>query len=828
MDFNILKNVKTKNSVPIDLELLKSRLKVGNAMLFTGAGFSLGTKNTFEKEPPLASGLSKQISVLAGIDEDDELRFTSNYYLRNNEDKLPLLKLLKDNFVLSEVSDYHNSICSINWRRFYTTNYDNSIELSCLNNNIQIEAIGVDKLPKNYINNRNLCIHLNGHIKNSEVSDLDSKIKLSDASYLSSDSFNNSPWRSVFKQDLEGCSAIIFVGYSLYDFDIQKLLFDLPHLLEKTYFIIREEATFKENFQLSPFGKVMPIGIENFAKIIEEVKSQPEIIEENFEPEAFVNRPYKPAIQISDSDTDNLLLFGRYDIHQIDKAISQNYEIPFLIKRTAIDKVYSLLMSGEHVLIHSDLGNGKSLFLDCIGSYLNSNGITTYFLENSEGDYLKDIELLSKRSDRVILVVDNYYRYNDILENISIYRPANISLLLAERNNFSMSIISKVSKLDIEVNTISLDSLDVDEVSDVTELLSNHAYWKGFSDLSVAKKTRKINHQYNNQISNILLGLLKSPNIADKIEKLISEIFTSENQKRTLFSIALCDVLGIAKRPNIISDIAGDDTIFKSSYRTNPAFSSLYTFSLNSSEIVTKSSLLSLFIINEFFSETYVKNECIRIVTTFNTADYQEREKLSIAKSLLRFHTIEKLMPQKQAAINNYYMELKRECTWLINQDHYWVQYAMCKITFDDYPNAQRFLDTAYALASRKDKNYHTENIDTQQARLFLLQCIQESDISKAFEYFENAHKLLCALTNDGFKFRQIMPYRDVYEKIFIRLNKRQKVNFEQSCKFIVEQISKLNSEGFDLHLIKRIEFIGKAEELLNGIIDEIKNNRGK
>jgi S-methylmethionine-dependent homocysteine/selenocysteine methylase len=78
-------------------------------------------------------------------------------------------------------------------------------------------------------------------------------------------------------------------------------------------------------------------------------------------------------------------------------------------------------------------------------------------------------------------------------------------------------------------------------------------------------------------------------------------------------------------------------------------------------------------------------------------------------------------------------------------------------------------------------------------------------------------------LTNDGFKFRQIMPYKDVYDKIYSRLTMKQKVSFEHSCNFILEQIKKLNSEGFDLFLIKRIEFITKAEILLNGIVEDIK-----
>ncbi|WP_435868365.1 hypothetical protein, partial [Escherichia coli] len=78
----------------------------------------------------------------------------------------------------------------------------------------------------------------------AEPEDLTSKIKLSDSSYLSPDSFVNSDWYYHFKKDLETASAIVFMGYSMYDMDVKKFLFENPELQEKTYFVVRDGADF--------------------------------------------------------------------------------------------------------------------------------------------------------------------------------------------------------------------------------------------------------------------------------------------------------------------------------------------------------------------------------------------------------------------------------------------------------------------------------------------------------------------------------------------------------------------------------------------------------
>ena len=126
-----------------------SIIKTGRAILFTGAGFSFGCENIFNKKPPLAKELAKLISQKGGFEEDDDLSYVSDYFL-NYKNKHDLLHLLKENFTIVNNKKYHSNISSLNWKRIYTTNYDDSIEKSAKDSQKIIYSLTVDDNPKEF------------------------------------------------------------------------------------------------------------------------------------------------------------------------------------------------------------------------------------------------------------------------------------------------------------------------------------------------------------------------------------------------------------------------------------------------------------------------------------------------------------------------------------------------------------------------------------------------------------------------------------------------------------------------------------------------------
>ena len=106
------------------------------------------------------------------------------------------------------------------------------------------------------------------------------------------------------------------------------------------------------------------------------------------------------------------------------------------------------------------------------------------------------------------------------------------------------------------------------------------------------------------------------------------------------------------------------------------------------------------------------------------------------------------------------------------------------------------------------------------------MKCIKEPDGNKSFELFGSAHNILIGLPDNGYKYRQILPYKDVYDYKYKLFSKGNKVFFEHSCKALLNQIMTASNAPDDITLVKRISFINKGKSILEDIINKISSSR--
>lgn len=795
----------------VDTELLKRRISTGKAIAFTGAGFSSGTKNVLGSVPPMAGELAKKLSSLCKLEESEDLMFAADVALEY-ADSISVLDLLKDNYTLISVSNSHENICNLPWRKFFTTNYDNSIELACLNVGKRIESIDLSYKPTSFLKKSNVCLHINGKIEGAVPEDLVSNIKLSDSSYLSPDSFVNSDWYYHFKKELETASAIVFMGYSMYDMDVKKFLFENPELQEKTYFIVRCEADFKEIFMLRKYGHVLPIGIDGFSVLMKDVQKQPHedgvIITETLVRYEVFDIP----TEFRDIDSERLFLYGDYEVEKLHDSIRRMEEIPYFIKRDIIPTCIENIKNNNNIIITGDLGNGKSIVLEMLAYELTVNGYHTYMLRNNNGDYVSDLEKISRYEDTAVIVIDNISNHPGLVKHIFEIKADNISYIFADRNSNNIK-----TNMPLDFIEHNIDLLSSDEIEKAVKIIDNLSTWQKFSALSSERKKRLVYEKYDSQLSMLLLGLINSPNIRTKIKQQTDLIYANPDHKKSVFCICICEIANVEPTSSLVSEISGNNSIYHTSLRNSPSFNQL--FKINGTTINSKSSILSLSLLNNTFDDVYVKNTLLDIVEKTNSIKDQDIEIKKIFKSLLRFHIVERILPKNQSALDRYYEQLKYRCTWLMDSPHYWVQYAMCRLSFSDYNRAQNYLTNAYQKAESKNGSYHTDNIDTQQARLYLNQCLDHNNNSECYKLFDKAHILLEKLPNEGRKFRQVLLYKKVFDLKYQNFSKKNKIYFEQACKKLLEQTRSDNGYPINTNMVR---FITSAEESLSEILNTI------
>ena len=173
------------------IEEIREKILTGKAILFCGAGFSMSTTNIEDNNPPLARQLSKEISNLGKFNESDNLKYTSDRYINENKDDLSeLVQLLKKRFSIKKTPQEHINIMSYPWRRIYTTNYDDAIEVAAKSASIHLDSICIDDSSKDFFKRNDLCVHINGFINGLTEEKLrDDYLKLSKSSYFSTNSF---------------------------------------------------------------------------------------------------------------------------------------------------------------------------------------------------------------------------------------------------------------------------------------------------------------------------------------------------------------------------------------------------------------------------------------------------------------------------------------------------------------------------------------------------------------------------------------------------------------------------------------------------------------
>lgn len=747
--------------------LMIDKFNAGRSILFTGAGFSLFNTNiSNDNKLPLAKELAVKICKLGGFEESDDLSYAADRYIRdneNNDEKInTFIKILRNTFTIQSVSASVKNICSAPWHRFYTTNYDNSIEVAI----DSVISIDMDSsVDKNELKDMR-CVHLNGYIGNLKNNNINKSFKLSESSYISPNGFLNSAWYGVFKRDLERCSMLVFVGYSLYDLDIKRVLVEIPGLKNRTFFVVSDECSEKDKYIFSQYGIVMDIGAEKFGELISEcseIKSTSELEEK------FYIQKYKLNAEscfINDKDIEDLLIFGKENKFLIEAdAFSQKND--FVIFRNAVNTVANTI-SNSNIIITGDLGNGKSIFIkECLPILSSAYG-DVYFIDDPYIDHIYEIEKICKQNDNIkIFVIENYYLYIDLLSYFAPFNTTKIRFILTSRSGKHEKIKGQLESINFLYKEICIDILKNGERLAISNLIDSVGFW-GDTFITDTDKIKFIDKKCRGQFASLLLGLLDSKVIKDKVKKLIERLIEKDDdlKKATVTCLFVC-MHDVKVDLSLLSTLAGN-CIYDSNIINNESFREI--FHTVRGDFDSISSIFCQKVIKDFVPSKYITQILLDISKKLDKRKKSMVED-TIFKSCFKFSTIERIISDddKLKNIIDYYEKLKRALPWLSQDPHFWVQYAMGYIACGEYGKAQTFITNAYGKAKNKG-NYHTNNIDTQQARLYFLVAIESEDISTAVEYFLKGHRKLANVPNDIYKFRQIYLYEKFFQKFYSNL----------------------------------------------------------
>ncbi len=253
----------TKDSQNID-KALKDALD-GTAMLFLGAGISELSKNSQGQMLPNGSALALILAEELGKENKAYDLGRISQYFRREKGPRALCELLSGRLVASNIDAKLQEFLGCPWRVIYTTNYDNVIEQSVQHGFSSLSH----KSDPTLVGKR--IIHLNGRIEDITPSSIDDDIILTDWSYATS-GFPTSKWADVFRSDLQLAKSVLFVGYSLADLDIARILIEDELIKSKTIFVVGEGVDEIDVASMEAFGTVYSTGFTYVAARLRQVK----------------------------------------------------------------------------------------------------------------------------------------------------------------------------------------------------------------------------------------------------------------------------------------------------------------------------------------------------------------------------------------------------------------------------------------------------------------------------------------------------------------------------------------------------------------------------
>jgi hypothetical protein len=791
----------------------------GNAILFTGSAFSEGAINLrnarFKRGRQLASYLSKKCKLPEGTHLEDA---AEEYLAKFGEDAL--IEELQQEYTVKEVGNAQLQIAKIPWKRIYTTNYDNIMEVSFNKTSKRLTPVTMSDDIRSIPKNDPLCIHFNGFIDRLTRETLESEIKLTESSYLTAD-IVASQWAVLFRQDINTARSIFFVGYSLYDLDIKRILFQSKNLKEKCFFILGPRPDDQTVRRASLFGEVLKIETDKFGNLVERKLN-------SYKPPQFpelegycIEKYALPPItdEISDKDIFDLLLYGNFKPNLI-WASMQNRKRYFL-QRDAVDEALRNFEEGKRaVVINSDIGNGKTLVLEGIKCKAIEKRFEVFSVVRRTEDLLTEMEKILRRGNETIIIVEDYPNWLDVIEYFSIHASKKFHLLLSGRSGVHDVMIDQLYNI---VQTDSIPEITVDhfkqhELEQVINLFDEYGIWGKQAAYSKGRKAKFLATNCKSEMNSILLSVLESPHIISRFKQILEQLNEKRDYYEVVITVLILAVLNYPVAIDTLVDIWGQ-RILDLHFRRNSTIRELFDF--NRDGIRLRSATVAHFILNRVANINLTVDVLVQMARTVDKISGVVRYQ-GVLRSLMQFSNLQYLLPErgKRPAIISYYERIK-DLGGCKRHPLFWLQYAIACLVLEELERADKYFKTAYSFAEQI--KYDTYQIDNHYARYLLVKSIKSKDLTSCMADFRMVRKII----NEQIKKERLhYPYRvaslylDFYETFKGELSDEEKKEIGRAADFVVNRIKQLPEKR------RQQKYVLECQNAMNNIIDSASDEK--
>lgn len=783
----------------------------GNGVLFLGAGAS---KNAFDKKgKPLPTGqeLADLLASECGLGQGYALDSITEHFI-DVRSETTLINALRKSLNVKDVGCALASLSKLNWLRTWTTNYDDSYEKTLDNIKKDYFSLTTSASVTNAQGNKRIVFHINGFLPNLKQT-ITKDFVLTTQSYATQ-KFIDSEWATVFRNDIQQAKSVIIVGYSLADIDVARLVFNPEIFHKKVHFIDREDIDPVLKSKLSKFGQVHPIGLNRLAKIIEEELStwvKPEFVEEY---RSWQKVEIEGSLaEASDDDFYEFLLQGEIKDGLVLEQLNKPDKPLYTVVRSCEEK--SIKQLGEDnsiVVIAGSFANGKTTSIHSIALKLTSEGRDVFYLDHPYDSSYTELQKLCRREDNFVLIIENYARNLDLVECFRRYARPDCNLIISERtelHELTMPTLNDRTKGRV-LHIHEIDLLNNNELNRLSGLLDERGLWGERAALFETQKIDYLREDCGRQMQSVLIEVAKSPIVQKKLNQIVSHFESIDGGLRILIGLCLIQAIGEQPRIDVASEILKLD--FDSFSKLSKDDVTKQIVGVQSGIASFRSPVMASAVLKGLSPASVVTEVVSECVINGHNARQADDYIGTISKELMRYGNLERILPDKgkRQALQNLYEEIKSVPT-IRSHPHYWLQYAMARLSLGEMDIARRYFEQSYSYA-KKIKGYDTFQIDNHYCRLLLKEAEDTTDSDEAYKSVDKALSTLkkqVQRENRHYPYRSAWTLEGVVKRHEHRWTHEQKQSVASAAEYLKNAATRLEP-----HVARSVAVVGGLQRL--------------
>lgn len=541
--------------------------------------------------------------------------------------------------------------------------------------------------------------------------------------------------------------AIFIIGLSFTsDLDIRRIV-SSEELREKIFFIEIPQLSKSNRKFLDKYGHVILCGVQTFCEDLNKVEVDPKKNEREFYFKSFRKMSKSENIaSIQDRDIYDLFFKGieRSSIYEKD----ENRHFQALVNREKIINVITGIREGKSVIVHSDLGNGKTIFVNQI---MNLCADMEFFtLKQIKNPRIQtEIKKLCNDNMPKVIICDPANVFLDILRKFADFDLTNIRFILVMRssmydNNYNnvYDVLEVMQNVEF-MNAVNLDNLTERELVELDRLIFKYGFYGDLSGYSEERRIKYLKETCKSKFQNILLYLFEAMHILEKFKKSINDLKAGQNLRRILILTFVSSILELGlsfEDYKILLNIEDAERLIKRAENCGDFLD------IAKGEVSVKSSIIAKEMMTK--TDVFSKDEVFSVLTSvMRRLDklYLGSEKYKNAMiNLVSCSYISYVFGYKMdsSRLIEYYENVK-ELNFCRKNLFFWEQYAIICVNLNQFDRAERYFKTAYSLAKQKGRTFSAYQIDNHYARFLLENQLYYRKQEDSLRVFVEAHRLL-------------------------------------------------------------------------------------